>query len=53
MTRRRWDYFVRYLAGGTPPTEYQMKPFGAVMSMMRDGSDPDSGDEDMDSDLEP
>ena len=53
MTRRRWDYFVRYLAGGTPPTEYQMKPFGAVMSMMRDGPDPDSGDEDLDSDLEP
>ncbi len=53
MTRRRWDYFVRYLAGGTPPTEYQMKPFAAVMSTMRDGPDPDSGDEDMDSALEP
>jgi dipeptidyl aminopeptidase/acylaminoacyl peptidase len=26
MTRRRWDYFVRYLAEGTPPHEYQMKP---------------------------
>ncbi len=25
MTRRRWDYFVRYLAEGTPPKEYQMK----------------------------
>ncbi|WP_046969741.1 alpha/beta hydrolase family protein, partial [Luteibacter rhizovicinus] len=22
MTRRRWDYFVRNLAGGTPPKEY-------------------------------
>ena len=22
MMRRRWDYFVRYLAGGTPPREY-------------------------------
>jgi dipeptidyl-peptidase 4 len=26
MTRRRWDYFVRYLAGNTPPKEYEMKP---------------------------
>ena len=25
MTRRRWDYFVRYLAGDTPPQEYKMK----------------------------
>jgi dipeptidyl aminopeptidase/acylaminoacyl peptidase len=24
MTRRRWDYFIRYLAGGEPPKEYQM-----------------------------
>ncbi|MGH9482638.1 MAG: DPP IV N-terminal domain-containing protein, partial [Terriglobales bacterium] len=24
MMRRRWDYFVRYLAGGTPPHEYAM-----------------------------
>ena len=28
MTRRRWDYFVRYLAEGTPPHEYRMKPQG-------------------------
>jgi len=27
VTRRRWDYFVRYLAGGVPPEEYQMKPY--------------------------
>jgi dipeptidyl aminopeptidase/acylaminoacyl peptidase len=26
-TRRRWDYFVRYLAGGEPPHEYHMKPY--------------------------
>ena len=24
-TRRRWDYFVQYLAGGVPPVEYKMK----------------------------
>ncbi|HTV85356.1 MAG TPA: DPP IV N-terminal domain-containing protein [Dyella sp.] len=26
-TRRRWDYFVTYLAGNTPPLEYQLKPW--------------------------
>ncbi|HVR82120.1 MAG TPA: prolyl oligopeptidase family serine peptidase, partial [Luteimonas sp.] len=26
MMRRRWDYFVRYLAGNTPPAQYAMKP---------------------------
>ena len=27
ITRRRWDYFVRYLAGDTPPAEYALKPW--------------------------
>jgi dipeptidyl aminopeptidase/acylaminoacyl peptidase len=27
VTRRRWDYFVRYLAGGEPPHEYLMTPY--------------------------
>ena len=31
MTRRRWDYFVRYLADGTPPHEYAMKDFATIM----------------------
>ena len=26
MTRRRWDYFVRYLLGAEPPKEYDMGP---------------------------
>ena len=26
VMRRRWDYFVRYLMGGTPPKEYRMHP---------------------------
>ncbi|MGI4870474.1 MAG: DPP IV N-terminal domain-containing protein, partial [Janthinobacterium lividum] len=26
MTRRRWDYFVRYLAGTEPPAEYELTP---------------------------
>jgi len=43
MMRRRWDYFVRYLAGGVPPVEYQMKPFSAVQAVMRSG--PDSAEE--------
>ncbi len=25
--RKRWDYFVRYLAGGVPPVEYKMAPY--------------------------
>jgi len=27
VTRRRWDYFVRYLAGDAPPKEYALKPW--------------------------
>jgi dipeptidyl aminopeptidase/acylaminoacyl peptidase len=47
MTRRRLDYFVRYLAGGIPPTEYEMKPFAAVMAVLRSGpSDTDAADGD-------
>jgi dipeptidyl-peptidase 4 len=26
MTRRRWDYFVKYLLGAEPPHEYEMHP---------------------------
>ncbi|OFW08821.1 MAG: peptidase S9 [Acidobacteria bacterium RIFCSPLOWO2_02_FULL_67_36] len=26
MTRRRWDYFVRYLMGAEPPKEYELTP---------------------------
>ena len=46
MTRRRWDYFVRYLAGATPPNQYQMKPFPAVSAILGSGptDDGDSGD---------
>jgi hypothetical protein len=25
MTRRRWDYFVRYLMGVEPPPNYELK----------------------------
>ncbi|WP_337054403.1 DPP IV N-terminal domain-containing protein [Pseudoxanthomonas sp. USHLN014] len=25
VARRRWDYFVRYLAGGTPPAQYDLQ----------------------------
>jgi dipeptidyl aminopeptidase/acylaminoacyl peptidase len=27
ITRRRWDYFVRFLAGDTPPENYALKPW--------------------------
>lgn len=34
MARRRWDYFVRYLAGNVPPHEYAMKPYAAVQKAL-------------------
>jgi dipeptidyl-peptidase-4 len=43
MARRRWDYFVRYLAGNVPPTEYEMTPFPKVSSVMSSGPDGDDG----------
>jgi dipeptidyl-peptidase-4 len=41
MMRRRWDYFVRYLAGGIPPNEYQTKPYSETMKIIRGGPDGD------------
>jgi hypothetical protein len=37
MTRRRWDYFVKNLAGNIPPNEYEMKSAAAVAAAMRNG----------------
>ena len=34
VMRRRWDYFVRYLEGGVPPFEYQVKPYADVMKAL-------------------
>ena len=34
MTRRRWDYFVRYLAGDVPPHEYEMKPYAETKAAL-------------------
>ncbi|QNI38347.1 DPP IV N-terminal domain-containing protein [Edaphobacter sp. 4G125] len=34
MTRRRWDYFVRYLAGETPPKEYEMMPWDQEQTIL-------------------
>ena len=31
MMRRRWDYFVRNLAGGTPPANFELKPWADVL----------------------
>jgi dipeptidyl aminopeptidase/acylaminoacyl peptidase len=46
MTRRRWDYFVKNLAGNIPPHEYEMKSYASVMAAMRGG--PDDGDDQYD-----
>ncbi|WP_433984243.1 prolyl oligopeptidase family serine peptidase [Tunturiibacter empetritectus] len=37
MTRRRWDYFVKNLAGNIPPHEYEMKSYAAAMTAIRSG----------------
>ena len=39
MTRRRWDYFVRYLMGAEPPSEYKMQPVAPA----RGGATPPTG----------
>jgi dipeptidyl-peptidase 4 len=44
MTRRRWDYFVKNLAGDIPPHEYEMKSYASVTAAMRGGPD-DANDE--------
>jgi dipeptidyl-peptidase 4 len=31
MMRRRWDYFVRNLAGGTPPQNFELKPYDQIL----------------------
>jgi dipeptidyl aminopeptidase/acylaminoacyl peptidase len=46
ITRRRWDYFVTWLAGGTPPENYQMKPQAEIQRMMADGPSTDADDDD-------
>ena len=57
MMRRRWDYFVRYLAGGIPPNEYEMKPFAAVTKILSSGPSADAPDapstQDFEADPEP
>ena len=45
MTRRRWDYFVRYLAGNIPPDNYQMQSFAVAMMAAADGPSPDGEDD--------
>jgi dipeptidyl aminopeptidase/acylaminoacyl peptidase len=42
MMRRRWDYFVKNLAGATPPENYPMKTFEQVQRMLY-ASGPDDG----------
>ncbi|MDE1176893.1 MAG: DPP IV N-terminal domain-containing protein [Edaphobacter sp.] len=37
MMRRRWDYFVKNLAGETPPKEYRMKSWHDAETALRGG----------------
>jgi dipeptidyl-peptidase 4 len=40
MARRRWDYFIRNLAGDTPPREYEMKPYAETQRLIRQAGGP-------------
>jgi dipeptidyl-peptidase-4 len=42
MTRKRWDYFVRYLAEGVPPMEYAMMPYAQTQAAIGGGPDEES-----------
>jgi hypothetical protein len=44
MTRRRWDYFVKNLAGNVPPHEYEMKSYAATVAATRMGPSDVDGD---------
>jgi dipeptidyl-peptidase-4 len=41
MMRRRWDYFVRYLAGDVPPLNYQTVPYDRVQRLTYANGIPD------------
>jgi dipeptidyl aminopeptidase/acylaminoacyl peptidase len=45
MTRRRWDYFVRYLADEVPPHEYEMKSYAAAQAALGGPYENDQPDE--------
>ncbi len=40
VRRRRWDYFVRWLAGGTPPPDYAMKPWAEEREALARAGEP-------------
>ena len=46
MMRRRWDYFVKNLAGGVPPAQYQMKSFEETQRMIFAGGGPSDDEAD-------
>jgi len=47
IARRRWDYFVTWLAGGVPPENYQMKSAAEIQrAMYADGPGVDGDDDD-------
>lgn len=43
MTRRRWDYFVKNLAGGVPPAQYEMKPYAETQRILGTGPSDEEG----------
>ncbi|QMV18696.1 prolyl oligopeptidase family serine peptidase [Granulicella sp. 5B5] len=45
IMRRRWDYFVKYLAGGVPPTDFKMATPEEVQRKMAASGPDDEDDE--------
>ena len=45
MARRRWDYFVKNLAGGVPPEQYQMRPYEETQKLQGVGGPAEDEDE--------
>ncbi len=37
VMRRRWDYFVKYLAGGVPPTDFVPESYDQILKAYRAG----------------
>jgi len=48
ITRRRWDYFVTWLAGGVPPVNYQLKTQAEIQRMLAEGPSADADDDSQD-----
>jgi dipeptidyl-peptidase-4 len=52
MMRRRWDYFVRNLAGNVPPLNYEMKPWDETQRLIFGNGGPSDDMADLDDEVD-